>query len=287
MHPTLSAPRSVRSTLVCLLAGALGGVGASPAAAAPTEIRNGLVYETGAPDASPRFPFGMFVEVDGGIDGRRAALETLGPVGIQPQWYTPGGTPETYAGTEAALERAGELGIDIAFGVNAAEGQAGNDAIFLRPEFLDSPGLFGYYHTDDAEPGGRYTPEQVRQRDADVKARDPRHVTMLSYGDGIDQPIENLRPYADGADVLMRQSFPVGHDPISTTFRQVADLTTVAAEQDTPRVPLALLADLRLGRAGRPKPRGHEADRRRTGRDELPRALCGQQGPLVLHLRAG
>lgn len=225
---------------------------AVPARALGTENRGGLVYDIGADDSDPRFVFGAWVEVEDGIAGRDATLDTLAPAGVSPLWNMPGGSTAVLNGMEALLDRAEADGLDVMFELFGAS--PANDALFNRPALFDHPAVLGYYHSDDVgDPNfNGITPASLRQRNAAVKSRNADRITAFSYGSGTPFSQATIDAYADGADVVMRQVYPVGNAPIGTAFDLMDAVTQAVSDLPTPGVPMAVIQTFNWADQGSP-----------------------------------
>jgi hypothetical protein len=216
-----------RSLLIAL------GVAAAVAlpAWADTEVRDGLLYDTGSP--TPRLPIGMFVE--GGLAEQEDALEALAPEGISPRWFTPGGTSEVLDANERFMADADAAGIDVMLGL--WDDNPAGDAAFNRPGIFQSPALLGYYHTDDADE--RLTPAEVMARDAAVKNVDATHVTAFSLTVTGTDDAAVVQSYANGADLLMGQSYPITRQTYAAPYFDAVRLADAAATSGA--VPITIL----------------------------------------------
>ena len=193
-------------------------------AAADSFVDGGVLYDGG----SPRLAVGVIVEPDdstlpGSVAGRQAAVDALAPAGLSPLWYTPGGSDAVLDATEALLQQAADHGVNVMLGLFNQD--PAGDAAFNRPAIIDSPGLLGYYHTDDGDQ--HHSPQQVAARDAAVRAVDPDHVTAYSLTDTGTDDAATVAAFAGPAgSLLLGQSYPITHQSLGEPYhdaRRVAD----------------------------------------------------------------
>jgi hypothetical protein len=230
---------------------------ASKRACAPGRLRRallallgGLLLSLGSPAAAAALPpQGVYEQCGPASHGESKCLDRLSQIragGFEAvlnytQWYATAEQLQAYA------DRAHELGLKLIWPLNAKAWRDGTDLKsyyrYLGPDcpcsdndgFMrwviglvkDHPATWGYYVGDEVDPAEH---DRVKALSDRVKALDPAHPHIYVSFENTGTLGNNLRPFADVADVLAADSYPIAYESLETVG-PVAEQVQAIADQ--------------------------------------------------------
>jgi hypothetical protein len=161
-------------------------------------------------DQRPFFPMGVY-HVSWGVSTPKQIkhLEEIAAAGFN----TVHASANDWAGYTKFLRRANELGVYV-----LSEHHA--DPLEFLQHFKNEPAILAWNLADDVDNGKR-TPPEVMALNRKIRAADPNHLTYISgYS-------KNLQNFAQCANILGRQSYPIRNhttDELSKTHPDIAEI---------------------------------------------------------------
>lgn len=220
------------------------------------------LFRRHAPPAQARDAVTMLKEGEPSIATRRADGTVLVngqpffPLGFYHVSWARDGTPERRQQDLSRLARAG-FNFVITEPINDLDAanfqyflkQAQETGVYVMPygmttenmrKISDAPAILGFKIADDANT--QLTPQQARNRNEQFKKTTPDKLTYLSLAVAQDRP---ETPYFSTADLIGNQSYPIGNDDISVTYRMMRSAVESAHLKGT--VPIANLQSFLWG----------------------------------------